>query len=514
MKMKYLTYRYLVASCFTALTLSTVVAENKPNIIFLMADDQNFNSLGCYGNSEVVTPHMDKLGHEGVIFDRHYNTTSICMASRANVMTGMYEYKTGTNFEHGDMKSEIWAKSYPVLLREAGYLTAFAGKFGFEIEDPEKKEVNPMSEFDIWGGAPGQTSYKTRNNKSMNNYAIDYPHSTLSYGAFGKNAIKEAVKQQKPLCLSISFKAPHRPVDPDPKFKHIYAGKKFTKPTNYGREAGEHLSEQSKKGRQYGRFTSWGYDKNYDKVMAEYYQQIYAIDVALGMIREELEAQGISNNTVIIYTSDNGFICGSHGYGSKVLPIEESSRAPLMIYDPRSASAGKKLRSPALTGNIDFAPTILELAGLPLSENMDGVSLVPLLAMPDSDLREQLSFINVFGPEATHSLTTLTKEWKYTYWWYGNDKMEPAEELFHLRKDPTEMTNLAQNPEASGMLEAMRAKYDEQLEKWKDETVSYNHYMQYGTIFDRAISWETKKVKRRVHGKSRNHLSDEKKTVK
>ena len=132
---------------------------------------------------------------------------------------------------------------------------------------------------------------------------------------FGQDAIRTAVDQKKPFCLSISFKAPHRPVEPDPKFDDIYAGKTFTKPANFGRAAGEHLSPQSKQGRQYPRFSEWGYDTNYDRVMAKYFQQVYAIDVAVGMIREELTKQGVADNTVIIYTSDNGFICGSHGYG-------------------------------------------------------------------------------------------------------------------------------------------------------------------------------------------------------
>ncbi len=506
-----LTHRVLL---MTLISASLSFAETRPNIIYLMADDQNFGSVGCYGNPEVQTPNMDKLGRDGIIFDRHYNTTSICMASRANVMTGMYEYKTGTNFEHGDMKPDIWAKSYPVMLRKSGYLTAFAGKFGFLVEGMSSSKWMPIDDFDIWGGIGGQTDYKTAKNGPMKKYANEYPHSTLSYGAFGQDVIKEAVKQKKPFCLSISFKAPHQPVRPDPKFKHVYAGKTFTKPENYGREAGHHLSEQSKQDRQYSRFESWGYDRNYDKVMAKYYQQVYAIDVALGMIREELETQGVADNTVVIYTSDNGFICGSHGYGSKVLPLEESARAPLMIFDPRSSTSGKKLRSPALTGNIDFAPTILELAGISIPENMDGVSLLPLLKNPESDVREQLSFINVFGNVATHSLTTITKEWKYTYWWYGDDKMKSTEELFHLKEDPTEMVNLAVNPEASQVLDEMRVKYDQQLQHWKNEAVAYNNYTQYGTIFDRAIDSSKKTVDRLVHGKSKIHATDKKKGKK
>lgn len=473
--------------------------DERPNIVYLMADDQNVGSVGCYGNAEVLTPNMDKLARDGVVFDRHYNTTSICMGSRANVMTGMYEYKTGTNFNHGDMRPEVWSRSYPVLLREAGYLTAFAGKFGFHVEGrgANGKAGLCESDFDFWGGGPGQTSYRTASNKTMVKYAKEYPHSTLSYGAFGKDAISEAVKQEKPFCLSISFKSPHKPATPDPRFDDIYAGKSFTKPANFGREHGLHLAEQSKRGRQYKRFTEWHYDTDYDGEMAKYYQQVYAIDVAVGMIRDELETQGVADNTVIIYTSDNGYICGAHGYGSKVLPMEEASRVPLMIYDPGSSVAGKQLRCSALTGNIDFAPTILELAGLPIPDNMDGVSLLPLLKDPTSDVREQMAFMNVYGSGATTSLTALTKEWKYTYWWYGEAEMKPAEELFHLTDDPLEMTNLASSPGSALMLKSMRKRYDAELERWKQQAVDYNNYQQYGALFDRSVPLDQKRLKKK-----------------
>jgi len=478
--------------------LSLYGAQERPNIIYLMADDQCTYSLRCYGNKDVLTPNMDKLGYDGLIFDRHYDTTAICMASRASVMTGMYEYKTGTNFGHGDMKPEVWANSYPVLLRKAGYLTAFAGKFGFEVEGRGKNGKPGLcaSDFDIWAGAPGQTSYTTSKNSALGKYASEYPHSTLAYGAFGQDVIREAVKQKKNFCLSISFKAPHKPADPDPRFNAIYAGKTFTKPANFGRENGQHLAPQSKLGREYEAFTEWHYDTNYDGEMAKYFQQVYGIDVAIGMIRDELKAQGIADNTVIIYTSDNGYLAGSHGYGSKELPYEESSRVPLMIYDPRSPSASKHLRSPALTGNIDFAPTILNLAGLPIPDNMDGVSLLPLLKDPGADVREQMALINVFGGGSTSVLTVLTKEWKYIYWWYGSSKMEPTEELFQLTKDPLEMTNLANIPEVSPIRDSMRKKYDVELQKWKQLAVSYNDYQQYGVLFDRSIPWQQKKFSR------------------
>ena len=184
----------------------------------------------------------------------------------------------------------------------------------------------------------------------MKHYAKDYPHSTRSYGAFGRDFILESAKSDKPFCLSISFKAPHKPATPDPLDDPIYEGKTFKKPDNYGRKFENiFLSRVSRTGSM-NAFYSWNYADKYDEVMATYHQQIYAIDVAVGMIRKALQETGSAKNTVIIYTSDNGFFCGSHGYGSKVLPYEESSRVPLLIYDPRHTNSGKKLRTSALTG--------------------------------------------------------------------------------------------------------------------------------------------------------------------
>ncbi len=472
----------------------TLWAESKsrPNIIYLMADDQNTLSVGCYGNPEVKTPQMDLLGTDGVVFDKHYNTTAICKASRASILTGMYEYKTGTNFSHGKMKQSTWKKSYPVLLREAGYMVGFAGKFGIEVEGQEAHEGMCPEDFDVWGGGSHQTEYETKKNQSMKDYAQKYPHSTLSYGAFGQDFIKKAVQQNKPFCLSISFKAPHMPPTPDPRFDHVYKGKTFTKPDNFGREYAKHMSEQSKQGRQYERFHIWKYDTDYDEVMQKYYQLIYGIDVAIGMIREELKKQGIDKNTVIIYTSDNGYICGAHGYASKVLPMEEAARAPMMIYDPRSKVAGKKLRCGALTGNIDFAPTILALAGLPIPEHMDGKSLLPLLDDPKKDIRTQMAFMNVYDKIPTRSLTCLTKDWKYTYWWYQDDHMKACEELFDLKNDPLELKNCAVDQHYQKQLLSMREAYDREVNLWQKGVVKYNDYETYGTFFDRNVPWQTK----------------------
>lgn len=471
---------------------SSVAVAAKPNIVFLFADDQNTLSMGCYGNTDVQTPHLDQLAHEGIVFDNHYDTTAICMASRANVMTGMYEYKTGCNFGTGNMQHAHWMKSYPMLLRQAGYRTAIAGKIGFVVELPDGKRgkaVLPKDDFDKWGAGPGQTNYATKKNPSMAQYAEEFPHSTRSYGAFGRDFIAESAKAGQPFCLSISFKAPHKPATPDPKFDHVYAGKIFKKPGNYGREFGKHFSEQSRQGRQYSRWSEWKYDTDYDGQMAIYHQQVYGIDVAVGMVRDALKENGVEDNTFVIYTSDNGFLCGSHGYGSKVLPYEESSRVPLIMFDPRHSNTGKQLRCRALTGNIDFAPTILELAGLPIPNNVDGKSLLPLYDDPTTDIRDSLALINVWGPIAVHSFGVMTKDWKYIYWPYAANGLEATEELFNTHTDPLELISRMADVDA---VKTMRDVYDRTLADWKRDSIKTGGYTKYGVVFDRSADWKDK----------------------
>ncbi len=460
-------------------------AKDRPNIVFLMADDQATYSMGCYGTPGAKTPHLDSLARAGMIFDRHYDTTAICMASRANVFTGKYEYKAGCNFDHGPMMQSTWANSYPVLLRQAGYRTAFAGKFGIEVRSPGKKPRLPVDDFDLWGGGPGQTSYDTKKNKSMAKYAKEFPHSTRSYGAFGRDFIQQASRTDQPFCLSISFKAPHHPVQPDPMFDDVYRGATFTKPANYGQQAGQHLSLQSRQGRQYERFHSWHYADDYDNVMAKYYQQIYAIDVAVGMIRKAIDDAGVADNTVVIYTSDNGFMNGSHGYGSKVIPYEESTRVPLIVFDPRNANSGKQLRCDALTGNVDFLPTILELAGLKIPNDVDGKSLLPLYDDPTTSIHDWLPLINVWGPKKVHSLGVVTKKWKYIYWPYDNGEFQKTEELFDMINDAGEMKNLAAVTSDTAELKQMRKRYDHAVDLWDQQAVDYNDYRSFVDVFRR-----------------------------
>ena len=462
------------------------VADDRPNIIFLMTDDQNVRSLGCYGAPGVKTPNIDALAADGVTFDRHYDTTAICMACRATVMTGLLEYRHGVNFGtgtvgDGQMRKEDWEQSYPMLLHKAGYRTAFAGKFGFTIEDTSKSGRYPEDDFDMWGGGPGQTSFITARNKSMVQYAKNYPHSTRSYGAFGSDFIKESAKKDQPFCLSISFKAPHRPVQPDPLFDDIYAGALFPKPENFGREHGMHFPEQSRRGRQYQRFEEWHYNDAYDEVMAKYYQLIYAVDVAIGMIREAVETAGVKHKTLIIFTSDNGYLCGAHGYGSKVLPYEESSRVPLIIYDPRSEK--KAGRCNVATGNIDLAATILD-AALGRPNHGNGTSLLKHYVNNNNPRRDRIiPLINVWGPEQVFSLGFVKGEWKYIYWPYTGDGMKATAEMYNLKEDPLELHNRINDNATRDIRVQLEKDYANLIHDWTQQAIDRPHYKKAATLF-------------------------------
>ena len=470
--------------------------EKKPNIIFFFTDDQSYDSHKSYGNDVVKTPNIDGLADNGVLFQRHYNTTAICMASRANVMTGLYEYKTGCNFDHGSLGTKQWSTSYPVLLRDAGYKVGFAGKFGFSVSDTNggwKKEGEvAKKDFDFWAGSPHQTSYKTIENKSMAKYAEEYPHSTRAYGAATIDFINESVESNAPFCMSVYFKAPHRPVEPDPMFDHIYKDAVFDKLPNYGREAGKHLAEQSRMGRQYPRFEEWGYDKEetYQEALRNYHQLIYGVDYSIGMVLDELKRLKIDNNTIIVFSSDNGYFNGSHGLGSKVLPYEEGARTPLIIVDPRNDKIKIGVKTASLSGNVDITATILDYAGVNIPSHYDGKSLRPIVENPDEQVRGSLPIVQVWGPKATHCLTVMDDQYKYVYWYYEDDKqgIKPTEELFDIVNDPYELENIAHKESYKSQLEKLRKLYDNQLNHWQNEGVKYNGYAEYTSTFKRKLT--------------------------
>ena len=278
-------------------------------------------------------------------------------------------------------------------LRKAGYFTGFAGKIGFVIQGEKFETLAPF--FDVWAGGPGQTHYETAKNEGIAKYADRYPHCSRAYGAWGQDFLKAAKQSGKPFCMSISFKAPHLPPTPDPIDKKLYEGKTFTRPANFGVENAQHLSPQVKTSRAATGYREWVND--YDGAARSYYALITGVDAAVGMIREALEQEGLADDTVIIFTSDNGYNSGSHGFGDKVIPYEEGSKSPLIIYDPRLPPQRAGTVSEAVTANVDMAATIFALAGVAAPDGIDGKNLLPLLTNPSGQVRDVLPLVQLLG---------------------------------------------------------------------------------------------------------------------
>ena len=267
------------------------------------------------------------------------------------------------------------------------------------------------------------------------------------------------------------------------------ATKTFTRPFNYGVEKGKHLSEQVHTSRAATGYRNWVTD--YDNTVRNYYARISGVDAALGMIREELDRQGLAQNTVIIFTSDNGYNSGSHGFGDKVIPYEEGSKAPLIIFDPRLSKKHAGQTCDAVTANVDMTATIFALADVPAPEGIDGKNLVPLLTNPVGRVRDWVPLFNFWGAQSAQSMAVVSRDWKYIYWYYGR-KMKPTEELFHLAPDRLELVNLAQAPPSAAELAAARKAYDAEVAAMKATVVEGHGHEPYPVLFDRMTPWEKK----------------------
>ncbi len=478
-------------------------SKRRPNIVFLMADDQQAFALGYAGNKDVKTPNIDKLASRGLVFDRCYSTSPICMPARATVMTGMYEFKTGCNFGTGGVNEKVWRScGYPVLLKKSGYMVGFAGKWGIRTEGG----FEYAKTFDMWGGFDGfgQGSYETGRNSSLRKYADRYPHVTKALAAFAVDFIAAAVKSGKPFCLSISFKAPHKPhrfFEKDT--EGLYDGVVFQRRGNYGEEYRRILPSQASLGRQFAQWGEWA-PEVFQEHMVRYCRLVSGVDIAVGMITDALKRYGVAEDTVVIFTSDNGYALGSHGFQGKCLPYEEQSRIPLVIVAPGSGCAGK--RTDALVANIDFAPTILDFAGVPKPAAMDGVSLKPLLMDRNAKLHNDIMLIQNWGTgkcDFNKTLAVVSDRWKYIFWPYGDKNINPSEELYNLTDDPLEVDNLVKRNANPEVLARMRRVYGKDLDLWKSECVE--SYRSFGTLFDRGVSWREK----RFHGPGRKFVTPE-----
>ena len=438
--------------------------SRQPNILFILTDDQRWNALGCMGDSRIKTPNIDRLAKEGVLFRNHFVTTSICCSSRASIFTGQYMRRHGIEGFAGSFTPAQWAETYPGLLREHGYRTGFIGKFGIGNE----KAIKAMADkFEYWRGVPGQGG----------EYFIDPKDGTRTHetARYGEQALEflSSTPTNRPFCLSISFTAPHArdalpPMEqyqPDDRDKSLYTGISLPEPVTSTDAYFNKLpkSVQTSIARERWR---WRFDtpEKYEISAKNYYRLISGLDREVGRIMAELEKRGLADNTVVIYTSDNGYFLGDRQLSDKFYMYEEGFRVPLIIYDPRQPAARRGRSETAMTLNIDFAPTMLALAGITPPERMQGRGLIPFLeAAQPADWRKDFFYEHhTYPTRIAPSEGVRTERWAYIRWIREKPLLE---ELFDLQSDPLEGHNLANDPAHAGMLAELRARW----EKYRNE---------------------------------------------
>jgi len=421
----------------------------KPNILFILADDQRFDTLGCAGNPIIKTPNVDRLAREGVRFERSYVTTPICAASRASIFTGTFERTHGYTFTKPPLTRGFTSISYPAVLRKAGYRTGFVGKFGVAVEKDVQKE---MFDFSMLDNLP---HVQTINGVERHMTEVE-----------GEAVIEflRGVKPGQPFCLIWCPWAPHAD-DNNPKqyfwppaVDDLYRDVRIpvpemAAPAYYEAQPGFLKNTMSRTR------WAWRFDtpEKYQTMVKGYYRMISGIDLVLGRILAELKRLGLDKNTIVIYTSDNGYFLGERGYADKWLMYDLSINVPLVVYDPRSPRADRGLVKKDLVLNVDLGPTIMDFAGVAASPLIQGQSLRSLLGRKTPAWRTEIFCEELWDhPEIPRSECVRTDRWKYIQY-----PMHPEYiELFDLRADPQEKRNLAGDARHAAVLAQMRRDCD------------------------------------------------------
>lgn len=437
----------------TAMTATPMqAAARRPNILVLLADDQRWDTLGCMGNRIIRTPVLDALAARGTLFRNNYVTTSICMCSRASILTGQYTRTHGVKDFARNLTPEQHAATYPQLLRQAGYRTGFIGKYGVG-------DTMPASSFDYWKGFGGQGKFFPKGEPG--------PHLTAIMGDQALAFFGEAAKgPEQPWCLSVSFKAPHaedpdpRQYLPEPAHKEWYKDETIPPPRQSDPKYFAAMPERARTGESFKRWKiRFDTPEKYQEYTKNYYRLITEIDLQVGRMVEALRASGQLENTLIVYTSDNGYYLAERGLADKWYMHEESIRTPLILVTPGQT---QPLQVSEVSLNIDLAPTLLAAAGLKAPAMMQGQNLLPLARGARRKTRDEFFYEQPF--DAKGGIPPVeglwTKQWKYMVYY---DEPGKPEELYNLQQDPGEDHNLAKEPKYAAQLEQMRARY----QRWK-----------------------------------------------
>ncbi len=423
-----------------------------PNIVLILADDLRFDALGCTGNPVLHTPNIDRLAARGTVFTNSFCTTAICPISRASIITGQYERRHKIADFKTPLTQQQLAHTFPVLLHQHGYRTGFIGKWG--LGDPL-----PAEQYDFFRGFSGQGDYFPRGK-----VGVAGEHLTAKQAGQAVEFL-EGCSAASPFLLQISTKAPHvqddrlaRPFPPDPKDESLFLDVTVPKPKTATeadfRALPEFLQTSEARVRWQTRFSN---EELFQRNVKDYYRLIVGVDELVGAVLRKLDEKNLAQNTVVLFTSDNGFYLADRGLAGKWFMHEESIRVPLVISDLRRPPPPSAAHRSELVLNIDLAPTILDLAHVQVPPEMQGRSLVPLIEGKSIPWRDRFFYEHRFRhPKIPMSEGVRTTRWKYVRY----TSVRPIhEELFDLEKDPLERHNLAADPAAKPQLDDLRSEW-------------------------------------------------------
>jgi arylsulfatase A-like enzyme len=425
----------------------------KPNIIFILTDDQRWDAMGIAGNTIIQTPEMNALALSGTYFKNAFSTTPICAASRASILTGMHERTHAYTFQKPRLKQPYADLIYPGLLKQNDYHVGFFGKLGVIIDSAER--YFHQSDFYDRSNHPDRRGYFYKKIGS------DTVHLTRYTGYQALKFIDDA-PADKPFCLSLSFSAPHghdNATDQyfwQEKLDTLYNGIRIPEPLLSEDTFFNKLPKEVREGFNRERW-KWRFDtpEKYQQMVKGYYRMITEIDDEIKRIRTKLREKKMEENTIIIVMGDNGYFMGDRQLADKWLMYDVSIRIPLIIFDPR-------IKKPAVINdmvlNIDIPTTILSLAGVAVPKAYQGKSLDPLLNRKNVGWdRKSILVEHLWDfPSIPSSEGVRTDRWKY----FRYRLINAPEELYDLNNDPMERINLAQEKKYSRVLEELRTELE------------------------------------------------------
>jgi arylsulfatase A-like enzyme len=436
--------------------------RSRPNIVFVITDDQRADSLGITGHPVAKTPHIDSLAREGVIFRNFFTTTPLCSPSRASFLTGQHarRHKVVNNDRLGHDVISHTLETFPRRLREAGYETAFIGKWHMGFDDSRRPG------FDHWISFKGQGAYLdpvvniNGRQAQLDGYMTDW---------LNRWALEFVTrKRSKPFLLYLSHKAVHVPYLPARRHESLYAGAKHVPPPSAGEDlSGKPVLRRAVEPADWATVegvapeppeSRRGRPRDPDSIVRDQLRTLAAVDEGVGQLLRALRRRAQLDDTIFIFTSDNGYLLGEHGqFDNKRFAYEESIRIPFIIRYPRLARPGRAVE--ALTLNIDVAPTLVELAGAEPLEAAQGRSFVPLLRGENAQWRDSFLaeyYLEKVAPRAPTWQAIRTTRWKYIHY----PELEGMDELYDLQADPHEMRNLFAEPSARAELMRLRGELD------------------------------------------------------